>query len=68
MPMTGLGMIVRQCIGGIPKHYPEISVDHYVIMANHVHLLLQINTDTDFLDRVVKYRKKAHCKSCSAQI
>ena len=28
-------------------HYPAISVDHSVVMPNHIHLLLQINTDTD---------------------
>ena len=47
VPLTNLGMVVRQSIEDIPKHYPAISVDHYVIMPNHIHLLLQINTDAD---------------------
>lgn len=47
VPLTGLGMIVRQCIHDIPKHYPAITVDNAVIMPNHIHLLLQINTDID---------------------
>ena len=47
VPLTNLGRIVWQCIHGIPSHYPEISVDHAVIMPNHIHLLLQINTDSD---------------------
>ena len=46
-PLTDFGMVVRQSINDIPKHYPAISVDHYVVMPNHIHLLLQINTDTD---------------------
>ena len=46
-PLTNLGQIVQQSIEDISKHYPMISVDHYVIMPNHVHLLLQINTDPD---------------------
>ena len=46
-PLTGLGKIVRQSIEDIPKHYPAVSVDHYVIMPNHIHLLLQINTNID---------------------
>ena len=41
------GQIVRDAITHIPKYYPAISVDHYVIMPNHVHLLLQIHTDAD---------------------
>ena len=47
IPLTDLGMIVKQVIHDIPKHYPTISVDHAVIMPNHIHLLLQINTDID---------------------
>ena len=46
VPLTALGTFVSQSIEDIPKHYPVISVDHYVIMPNHVHLLLQINTDS----------------------
>jgi len=47
VPLTNLGTIVRRSIEDIPKHYPTISVDHFVIMPNHIHLLLQINTDPD---------------------
>lgn len=47
VPLTDLGVIVRQSIADIPQYYPVISVDHYVIMPNHVHLLLQIHTDAD---------------------
>ena len=47
VPFTKLGKIVRQSIEDIPVHYRAISVDHYVIMPNHIHLLLQINTDAD---------------------
>ncbi len=41
--LTGIGAFVRQSIEDIPKHYPEITVEKYVIMPNHIHLLLQIN-------------------------
>ena len=47
VPLTKLGLITRQSIAEIPKHYPMISVDHYVIMPNHIHLLLQITTDVN---------------------
>ena len=36
---------MEQAIKNIGHHYPSISVDHYVVMPNHIHLLLQINTD-----------------------
>ncbi len=47
VPLTDLGVVVRQSIDDIPGHYPAITVDHAVIMPNHIHLLLQINTDVD---------------------
>lgn len=47
VPLTNLGMVVRQSIHDIPSHYPAITVDHAVIMPNHIHLLLHINTDAD---------------------
>ena len=36
-----------QAIRDIPIHYAAIRIDHYVVMPNHVHLLLQIITDND---------------------
>ena len=47
VPLTNLGIIVQQSIYDISRHYPAITVDHAVVMPNHVHLLLQINTDAD---------------------
>ena len=41
------GQIVEQAIRNIPICYPAISLDHYVVMPNHIHLLLQIQTDKD---------------------
>ena len=45
--LTSWGRIVDAAINKIPSHYPAISLDHYVVMPNHIHLLLQINTDED---------------------
>ena len=45
--LTDIGMMVKQVILDIPKHYPAITVDHAVVMPNHIHLLLQIKTDID---------------------
>jgi len=47
VPLTNLGMIARQSIEDIPNCYSAVSVDHFVIMPNHIHLLLQIHTDAD---------------------
>ncbi len=36
------GKIVENLIQQISRKYPEISIDKYVIMPNHIHLLLSI--------------------------
>ena len=45
--LTAQGMVVKKAIQNISVCYPAISVDQYVIMPNHIHLLLQIHTDCD---------------------
>ena len=39
--LTQAGEIVKRYILGIEKAYPGITVDQYVIMPNHIHLLLR---------------------------
>lgn len=41
-PLTYAGKMTNQAIRGITSHYQNITVDKYVIMPNHVHLLLCI--------------------------
>ncbi|MBQ3100705.1 MAG: transposase [Clostridia bacterium] len=36
------GKIVDRWIQILPKHYNNVSVSHYVIMPNHIHLLLSV--------------------------
>lgn len=45
--LTAQGCVADRAIKNIPKHYSNITVDHYVVMPNHIHLLLQIHTDHD---------------------
>ena len=45
--LSAWGEIVDRTVNEISSHYPAISVDHYAVMPNHVHLLLQIQTDSD---------------------
>ncbi len=40
--LSEIGQIVKQAIENIETHYPGIAVKNYVIMPNHVHLLLSI--------------------------
>ena len=47
IPLTDLGLMVKQVVYDITRHCPAITVDHAVVMPNHIHLLLRINTDID---------------------
>lgn len=40
--LTAAGNVVLQVLQSLPHRYPELQIDHYVIMPNHIHLLLRI--------------------------
>ena len=74
VPLNHTGQIVDQAIKNIPVHYPSITVDRYVIMSNHIHLLLQIHSSADgrsviapTISTVVRLMKSAasHEAGCS---
>lgn len=43
--LTKIGAIVDKGIRGINQHYENVFVDNYVIMPNHIHLLIRIQND-----------------------
>lgn len=45
LPLSAFGKIAEEAIQNITTHYPMITVDNYVVMPNHIHLLLQIHSD-----------------------
>ena len=40
--LSRAGVLVEQGILSIPRHYSGISLEKYVIMPNHIHLILRI--------------------------
>ena len=40
VPLNAVGKTVEQAILNIETHYPGVTVEKYVVMPNHVHLLL----------------------------
>ncbi len=40
-----LGAIVEQHINDIPSHYNLIKVDNYIVMPDHIHLMITIGCD-----------------------
>ena len=45
--LTPVGKITEQAISEIPSHYPNIKVDTYVVMPDHVHMILEIHATGD---------------------
>ena len=41
--LSDYGRIVNEQILNIPKRFSNVSVDKYVIMPNHIHMILEIN-------------------------
>ena len=42
--LSPYGRIVDDAISQIPSNYPAIKIDNYVVMPNHVHILIKIET------------------------
>ena len=40
--LSKFGQVVKSAINEIPKRYDKIEIDKYVIMPNHVHMILII--------------------------
>ena len=41
--LSPLGLIVEDAIRQIPSHYPNVALMKYVVMPNHIHLILALN-------------------------
>lgn len=45
IPLSKYGIIIDNAIREIPKRYPSVYVDKYVIMPNHIHIILILSYD-----------------------
>ena len=45
--LSEYGRITEEAIRNISQCYPAVAVDNYVIMPNHIHLLLRIESGAD---------------------
>lgn len=39
--LSSRGLIAHQCLVDIPKHFPDVNLLEFVVMPNHVHILLE---------------------------
>ena len=62
MVLNPVGQTVEQAILAIPDHYPDTAVAKYVVMPNHVHLILVISESPEkapSVSRIVQQFKRA---------
>jgi putative transposase len=45
MTVNALGRIVQECWEAIPAHFPNVTLDEFVIMPNHVHGIIVIENN-----------------------
>lgn len=59
--LSDFGQVVNACILDIPNHYPYTLVDKYVVMPNHVHIILQLlpNNDGKSVADIIGHMKQA---------
>ena len=46
--LSNIGEIVNDAILAIPKSYECVNVDNYVIMPNHIHMIISISDNADY--------------------
>ena len=44
--LTNVGKIVENAIREIPEHYNGVFVDNYVVMPNHIHMIIRIDRES----------------------
>ena len=72
--LTRLGELVEEAIREIPRRYEGISVDRFVIMPNHIHLILRIEKESGrpmvvpTVSRVIQQMKGAVTKRASGPV
>ena len=47
MKYTNLGQSANDCLREIPSHFPYVDVPEFVVMPNHIHAIIIINTPVD---------------------
>lgn len=46
-PLSEIGETVERTLLEIPDHYPNVKVDKYVVMPNHIHMILVLEAGND---------------------
>lgn len=75
-PLSRTGEIVQQAIAQISRHYSHVRIDKYVVMPNHIHMILILSNVDDngrtlcapTVSRIIKHMKEYTTKSIGYSI
>lgn len=54
--LTALGAVVRDDLLNVPSIRPEVGIDEYVVMPNHLHVIIELRPRGETLLRPLKLR------------
>ena len=54
-----MGKIAQEQIIDIPNHYEKVSVDHFVVMPNHIHMIIKLESDQYNLNQIIAQYKSS---------
>lgn len=73
--LTEIGTITERTILEIPAHYTNVTVDRYVVMPNHIHMILMLKDDgrtmcapTPPVSQIIRMLKETVTKRAGAPI
>ena len=66
--LSSFGIIMQTAIENIPSIYPNVSVDHYVIMPNHVHMILVLSDSQISVPVIINQLKRNATKQIGYSI
>lgn len=69
--LSSIGLIVQDAITAIPTRYHDVYIPKYVIMPNHIHLLLELKMDVSpdvTVSRIIQQLKRIASKQAGFSV
>ena len=70
--LSPLGELVEEAVLEVPAHYPNVTVDAYSILPNHLHLLLRLDPadvpNPPTVGRIIQQMKGFVTKACGKSV
>ena len=60
--LSPIGEMAAECLQDIPRHFPGVTVDKWVVMPNHIHAIIILPGDDTNLSTVIGQYKSAVTK------